>query len=131
MVQSPVLAFRSLAFAAAAGEDEATNPGIFGKALANWLGEALRSQKVPAGEVIAEDFGWCLRVGAKPDRFYVACASDPEQRGRWQVFVFQDRGMLAGIFGKGGRSEAVDTLYATVRNVLTAAPEVLDLRSEP
>src|SRR4051794_21523858 len=131
MAQSPILTFTSMAFPTEPGEDEATNPGIFGKALANWLGDALRSRNLPAGEVIPEDFGWCLRIGATSDRLYVACASDPDRHGRWQVFVFEDRGALAGIFGKGRRSQAADRLYTTVREVLAAAPEAQDLRSDP
>src|SRR5690349_191209 len=128
MIQSPILAFKSLAFPIEPGEDDATNPRIFGKALANWLSDALRERRVPVVEILAEDFGWCLRIGAKSERLFVACASDPQQRGRWQIFVFQGRGVLAELFARGGRSEAVDALFAAVREVLEGAPEVLDLR---
>ena len=127
MSQSPILAFTSLAFEIEPGEDEATNPGIFGKALAHWLGDALRSRDVPAGDVFPEDFGWCLRIGTKSDKLFVACTSDPAHRGRWQVFVLQDRGLLAGIFGGGGTPESVNALFATVREILEGAPEVQNL----
>ena len=37
MKQTPLLAFESSAFAVIPGEDHETNPGIYGKALAQWL----------------------------------------------------------------------------------------------
>jgi hypothetical protein len=64
--QSPLLTFESPAFAVAPGEDEETNPGIFGKALAQWLAGQLRDAGFATGEVIAEDFGWCVPVESKP-----------------------------------------------------------------
>ena len=130
MSQSPELVFTSLAFPIEPGEDEATNPGIYGKALSHWLGEKLRQRNLPAVEVIAEDFGWCLRVGAKSDRLYIACASDQEHRGQWRLYVFQDKGVLAGLFGRSRMSEAVTDLFAEVKETLQAAPEVQDLRED-
>ena len=43
MKQSPLLEFESSAFAVMPGEDEETNPGIYGKALAQWLADRLRA----------------------------------------------------------------------------------------
>jgi hypothetical protein len=55
MKKSPILAFESSAFLPVPGEDEATNPGIFGKALAQWLGTQLHLSGVAAGEIVPED----------------------------------------------------------------------------
>jgi hypothetical protein len=62
MRKSPILVFESSAFVSVPGEDEATNPGIFGKALAQWLGTQLHLSGVAANEVIPEDFGWVIPV---------------------------------------------------------------------
>jgi hypothetical protein len=51
MRQSPLLEFESSAFAVIPVEDEQTNPGIYGKALAHWLVEQLRASGFPAGDV--------------------------------------------------------------------------------
>ncbi|MGZ5272384.1 MAG: hypothetical protein ACXWC6_17365, partial [Ramlibacter sp.] len=75
MKQSPLLEFKSDAFTVAPGEDEATNPGVFGKSLAEWLSGELRAGGLAAGEVIAEDFGWCVPIESKPHALYVACAN--------------------------------------------------------
>jgi hypothetical protein len=68
MKQSPLPEFESSAFAVLPNEDNETNPGIYGKALAQWLANQLRAAGVPAGEVIAEDFGWCVPVESSPFR---------------------------------------------------------------
>jgi hypothetical protein len=130
MSQSPRLTFTSLAFPVEPGEDEATNPGIFGKALAHWLADELHQRGVPAGEVFAEDFGWCLSVGSKSDRLYIACASASARRGRWHVFVMQDDGWLAGLFGRRAMSDAVKELFSDVKELLQAASQVQDLHEE-
>jgi len=57
MKQSPWLEFESSAFVVVAGEDEQTNPGIYGKALAQWLAQQLRARGFAPGWVIPEDFG--------------------------------------------------------------------------
>ena len=80
--------------------------------------------------MIAEDFAWCLPVGAKSDQLFVACSSDPERQGTWRVFVLQDRGILAGILGRGSKPGALEAVYAAVRETLANAPEVQALREE-
>jgi hypothetical protein len=52
MTQSPLLEFESVSFAVDPGEDEQTNPGVFGKALATWLSAPLQ-----AGGVVARLLG--------------------------------------------------------------------------
>ena len=66
MKRSPLLEFESSVFAVVPGEDTETNPGIYGKALAQWLADQLREAGVRAGAVIAEDFGWCIPVESRP-----------------------------------------------------------------
>src|SRR5262245_57868498 len=100
MKQSPLLDFESSAFAVVPGDDEETNPGIYGKALGQWLTEQLRAAGVPAGTPIAEDFGWCVPVESRPHSLYVACASTGEKPGEWRVFVFAEGGLLARLLGK-------------------------------
>jgi len=71
MAQSALLEFESAAFAVVPGEDKETNPGIYGKALAQWLAEQLRAAGLSAGEIIPEDFGWCVPVASKPHSLHV------------------------------------------------------------
>ena len=92
MKQSPLLEFESSAFAVIPGEDEETNPGIYGKALAHWMAEQLRAAGFPVGEVVAEDFGWCVPVSSSPHRLYVVCSSTGATPQHWRAFVFAEGG---------------------------------------
>jgi hypothetical protein len=124
------LSFASTVFVVEAGEDEKTNPGVFGKAFAHWLVGQLRARGVPAGAVIPEDFAWCIRVGSASDKLYIACGSAFDEPVRWKAFVFSDRGAISRLFSAGAKPEAIDSLYATMKAILAAAPEVSDLEEE-
>ena len=91
MKQSPVLEFESSAFSVEPGEDEATNPGVYGRALAEWLAEQLRGAGVRAGKVVPEDFGWLVPIEGESPALFVACANADGARDRWRVYAC-DRG---------------------------------------
>ena len=130
MKQSALLEFESSAFAITPGEDEQTNPGIFGKALAQWLAEQLRARGFTPGQVIPEDFGWCVAVQSKPHRLYVVCASASEQENHWRVFAFAEGGLIARMLGKDRSVKSVATLFAAIKQILQSSPEVQGLCQE-
>ena len=132
-MQSALLHFESAAFGIEPGEDEATNPGIFGRALAGWVRDRLRERGLPAGDVIAEDFGWCVPVPLEPYAVYVACASEEERPGSWawQLFVFAEGGLLQRLLGKDTRREAMDRVFGAVREALASSPDIHHLTEEP
>ena len=135
-MQSSMLEFDSSAFAIIPGEDEETNPQIYGKTLAQWLAEQLRATGIPAGDVFAEDFGWCVPVEATSHALYVVCASMGdesmgEQPTHWGVFAFAEGGLWARLRGKDTRAETLASLFATVRRCLESTPTILGLREEP
>jgi hypothetical protein len=130
MKRSPLLEFESSAFAVTAGEDAATNPGIYGKALAEWLAEQLRAAGFSVGDVIAEDFGWRVPVQSRPHSLYVACASTAEKPDQWRVFAFAEGGIMARLLGKDKGAESLSPLFAAVRRCLESAPLVRGLREE-
>jgi hypothetical protein len=130
MKQSPLLEFKSDAFAIAPGEHEATNPGVFGKALAQCLAGELRARGLAAGDVIAEDFGWCVPVESKPHALYVACASADEQSDSWRVFTFAEGGLFRRVFGKDTRDEDVARVYGAVKAAVTARLDVCEVSEE-
>lgn len=127
--QSPLLEFESSAFPVAPGEDEETNPGIYGKALARWLAEKLRAAGIPAGEVIAEDFGWCVPVESRPHALYVACASG-DRPDHWRVFAFAEGGLMARLLGKDKSAESLASLFAAVRSCLESEPRIRGVRED-
>jgi hypothetical protein len=130
MTQSALLRFESSAFAVTPGEDEETNPGIYGKSLAQWLSEQLASRGVRVTGVIAEDFGWCVGIDSTPHAAYVACASTEDELRQWGVFVFAEGGLMARLLGKDKRAEVVASLFALVKDILSSSQNVSAMTEE-
>ena len=66
--------FRSTLFEIEQGEDEETNPGCYGKALAEWLAARL----TPFGyetSVVPEDWGWCVVCVEDTYLLWVGCGA--------------------------------------------------------
>ena len=124
MMQSPHLEFESTAFDVVDGEDDETNPGIFGKSLAMWLAAQF---EVSADAVIAEDFGWCVPMKASPHRLYIACSSEDDRQDRWRVFVFAEGGAVARLLGRDTRVADVEALFSRIRKLLEARSDVSHL----
>jgi len=129
-MMSPLLEFESSAFPIMPGEDEETNPGIYGKALAQWLSTQLRASGFPTGDAFAEDFGWCVPVKSKSHRLYVACASSDESGNQWKVFAFAEGGVFARLMGKDKRAETLESLFAAIRRCVESHPSIRGLREE-
>ncbi len=126
---SPQLEFESTLFPPEPGEDEQTNPGIYGRALATWLRARLGEAGLSTGEVIAEDFGWIFSV-AGPDKLAIWVACTSMDTNEWGTFVFAEGGNVFGrMFGaKDPRPEAIAPVYAAVKRALEAEPGVRGLR---
>jgi hypothetical protein len=121
-MHSPVLMFQSSRFDIGRDEDQLTNPGIYGRSLAEWMARELPSHGYRAlGEVIPEDFAWCVPVAAEDCELYVACAN---AEGGWQTYVFADCGLMERLAGRDHRATAVAGLYSAVRSILEDAPGI-------
>lgn len=66
-----VLQFHADLFPALPHEDETLNPGILGRALADWITDQLRDGPYAVHEEHAEDFGWCLVVRPAPRLLWI------------------------------------------------------------
>lgn len=66
--------FRSSQFHVQDGEDELTNPGRYGKALAEWLAGKFSALGYEA-ELIAEDWGWCVMCLRGDYLLWIACSN--------------------------------------------------------
>ena len=125
-----MLSFDSAAFPVAEGEDAETNPGIFGKSLAEWLSSRLKERGVPANEPFAEDWGWCVELANQKHRMGLACASEDNEKTAWRVYAFVDLGLLGQFRGKDAAVHAANELIAKVKEVLANEQRVTNLRTE-
>lgn len=119
--------FSSSHFPIVPGEDEETNPGIYGKALADWVARQLRLRGVPVETIIAEDFGRCVMVKRRPFLLWVACASLDDTKDRWQMFISLEFGWLARFFGRADPAAELERLRTNFRALVTEVPGVRDI----
>jgi hypothetical protein len=130
LVTSSMLNFESTAFPVAAGEDAETNPGIFGKSLAEWLSKRLNEHGVRTNTPFAEDWGWCVELADQKHRTGLACASEDNETTAWRVYAFVDLGLLGGLRGKDAATRAANDLIERVRQLLSSEQSIANLRSE-
>jgi hypothetical protein len=130
MPQAPILSFESTAFPVAEGEDEETNPGIFGRSLAEWISSQLKQHGMSTTAVIPEDFGWCVPVADQPGKLYVACSSADEKGTSWQVFAFSEGNVLGRLLGNNKSGEALGNLHRVLREILGENAQVSGLKEE-
>jgi hypothetical protein len=130
LVTSPMLTFDSAAFPVAEGEDAETNPGIFGKALADWLAVRLKERGIATNVPFAEDWGWCLELANQKHRTGLACASDDGATTTWHIYAFSDPGLFGGLRGKDAYGSAVNGLLEHVKGILANERSITNLRIE-
>src|SRR5262249_30561019 len=74
-----IVVFKSQHFRVEPGEDKETNPGIYGKALAQWILQKLKARGYEVDDdLVAEDFGWLVMLRGYPFMLWVGCASVEE-----------------------------------------------------
>ena len=129
MSQSPLLRFASNAFLDMPGVNTENDPSIFGQALATWLAQRLQAQGYDAGEVIAEDFGWCVPLARKPQRLWLACSGGAGDPAQWREFVLAEGGLLRRLYGADA-AQSIAAAFAAVKRTLETATEIADLREE-
>jgi len=135
---------KSPLFAVEPGEDNHTNPGLYGRALANWLCARLVEHGYPDAEVIAEDWGWCILCSPGDVRLWVGCGvvdieddadyhddldaiPEPEYI-TWSTFaVAEVSGILPTLrkwFGKLDTQIPLNRLDETLSAILNSEPEI-------
>lgn len=124
------VSFHSTAFPVAPDEDEETNPGLYGHALAQWLAERLRAGGRAIGEVYAEDYGWVFDVEDPRHRVHVACMNDDGSVERWLILMSCGAGFFARVMGKDQSSAVLDGVLADVRRSLHEHPGVSEIQDE-
>jgi hypothetical protein len=78
---------RTTSFPIEPGEDQETNPGVFGCALADYVTSQICSRGESVEEIIPEDFGSCIMLKQKPFRLWVGCGNRQERTDEWIAFA--------------------------------------------
>ena len=69
--------FRSSKFPPYEVEQEQINPGLWGKRLAEYLREKLRTDGIQTGDIYSEDWGWALPIQNESASWVASCWPSP------------------------------------------------------
>jgi hypothetical protein len=142
MVNQYQVWFKSTLFEIVPDEDANTNPGRYGKSLANWLREKLIAMGYSVENVIPEDWGWCVLCKRRPFRLWVGCGNVDFDRApfetspagdrtiTWTCFVQAEASLFGRVFFRIKTEEAARELYEAVTSILTSEPGII-IVSEP
>jgi len=128
-IASPQLIFKSSMFSVGDGEDASTNPDIYGRALAEWIGREFVAGFSP-DDIIPEDFGWLVEVPNSQHSLYIACSSTDELAEEWRVMVFAEGGLISRILRKGNHAESVGETYAAIKRRVEGEDRITDIHEE-
>ncbi|PTU75181.1 hypothetical protein [Pseudomonas mangrovi] len=120
----PQVTFTTDFFKPIPGEDEQTNPGRFGKALAEWLAERLKERGVSVEGVIPEDFGWVIMVVRKPFMLWLGCGNTDGSTTEWSVFPVAEPSLMQRLFRRIDPTSEVEKLKAHVAELVPLIPGV-------
>lgn len=125
--------FKSTLFGVEPGEDSDTNPGRYGKSLANWLREKLVARGWIVEDIVAEDWGWCLLVECQGFHLRVGCGnvedyhqaspvslSGSRQDLIWTCFVEAEASPFTRIFRRRELKAAATKLFEALKLIVTS-----------
>lgn len=110
-----------------AGEEEETNPGRFGKALAHWLAVQLKERGVSVEGVIPEDFGWVVMVSRKPFLLWLGCGNTDGSTIEWSVFTAAEMKALQRIFKRADPAPEIEKLNGHLSALVPLIPGVTNV----
>ncbi|WP_088887011.1 hypothetical protein [Diaphorobacter nitroreducens] len=127
MNSGPQVTFTTDFFKPIAGEEEETNPGRYGKALAQWLAQQLKERGVSAEGVIPEDFGWVVMVSRKPFLLWLGCGNTDGSTTEWSVFPVAEMSALQRIFKRTNPAPEIEKLKAHLSALVLSIPGVTNV----
>jgi hypothetical protein len=121
--------FRSDAFPAEAGENEAVNPGRWGKQLAVFLRSEFDRAGLKGGDVVAEDWGWVVPIENEAFSLWVGCGNYEEYPDGFLCFIEPSKpAVRRGLFSKVDTTARVAEIASALDRILTARSDIRDLR---
>ena len=130
MSANPQVTFQTDFFKPIAGEEDATNPDRYGKALAQWLAERLKERGVGVVGIVPEDFGWVVMVSRKPFKLWLGCGNTDGSTNEWSVFPVAEPSMIQRLFRRVNLEPELENLRAHLADLIPLIPGVSNVRWE-
>ena len=123
-MQGPCHIIRSSAFPIGSGEDTETNPGVFGRSLANYVAAQVQSRGWHVEAVIPEDFGYCVMLSRRPLTLWIGCGNRNGSTTEWMAFVVAEGAPLKRALRLLDLSNEVSRVSDVLGEILQSAPGV-------
>ena len=123
-MQGPSHIIRTSALSIARDEDTDTNPGVFGRSLANYLATQMRARGWNVESIIPEDFGYCVMLARKPLMLWIACGNRNGSTDEWIAFAVAEGGLLKRALGEESPSAEFDRVSDALGEIMKSAPGV-------
>ena len=120
--------FRSSKFPPYEGEEEQINPGLWGRRLAEYLVEHLRSRGIETDEPIAEDWGWYVPVQNEGFRLGLCCGHQSGDDDEFLCFTDPDTPFVRKFFRKIDITAQLTRLTEALQQILAADPDIREVR---
>ena len=121
-MQGPCHVIRSSTFSVDPGEDAETNPGVFGRSLANYVAAQMRLRGWAVEGVIPEDFGYCVMLSRKPLMLWISCGNRRESIDEWMAFVVAEGALLKRALGMLDPSKEIRRISEVLGEIMKSAP---------
>ena len=120
--------FRTKKFPPYEGEEELINPGLWGKRLAEYLQQMLSANGIETGEIYSEDWGWAVPVKNDAFALWIGCGHQSGDDDEFLCFIEPSKPFIRKLFKKIDTTEAVSHLSEALDKILTADPDIRDVR---
>ncbi len=122
--------FRSPSFPPYEGETAETNPGVFGKRLAEFLAIGLTEKGFRPHEPIAEDWGWVIPIENDGFRLWIGCGCQDGSANGFLCFIEPHQPTLWKylFFGRIDTTARVASVQKALDEILTTEPSVSEKR---
>lgn len=118
------VAFRSAKFPPYEGEEAQINPGLWGKRLAEYWVQMLAEKGIEPGEMIAEDWGWYVRVNVDGTKLAVCCGHQNGDANEFLCFTDPATPIRRKLFSKVDVTAPLTKLTEAMREILSSDPDV-------
>jgi len=113
--------FRSDRFPPLEGEEQLVNPDLWGKRLADFLREGLRTEGIETKEPIAEDWGWVVPVVNESFQAWIGCGRYQQYPDGYLCFVQPDKPFVRRLLKKVDTRPFMAALQQALDKILTEA----------
>ena len=121
--------FRSDLFPPYPGEEDEINPGRWGKKLAEFIYDGLKSRGFDVIEPGAEDWGWMVEVRNDAFPLWIGCGNIDGEDDKYLCFIEPSTPFVRKLlFKKIPTIDEVARVHATLDSILSSEPSITEIR---